>query len=98
MTPHQEAIDLWCVAYEKKFGRKYTFLPADARAVKTLLNAGQTPQQILELATAAWNAPVNGRFWNCSNMSHSLFKFAGRINDIQAELAAVKKPVIQKGF
>lgn len=85
-SAHQIFIDLWCQAYESKFGGKYSFGGRDAAAVKALLVI-EAPEKLIRIAKAAWEKSGKG-YWNCENQSASLITFHAKLNQIRAELNA----------
>ena len=90
MTSHQQVIDNWCRDFEAKFGVKYLFQGRDARAVKTLLSTGLTPEQIQQLVVKAWAAPIGPKFWNCNRRTMTVCDFCSAVNKIQVEVQQVQ--------
>lgn len=90
-SKHKQFIDLWCTAYEAKFGSKYAFMGGkDGEAVKRLLAFGFEVEHLIRIAKAAWEHPTS---FFCK-MAGSITGFMAKLNDIRAELNAIlkKKP------
>jgi len=85
---HRRAAELWCKAFKERFGAAYSFNGSrDGKAIKTLLSAGLTPEDLAKLATTAWSKTDPKTHWNCCNRSKSLAGFAEKLNEINSELA-----------
>jgi len=87
-SEHTLFVKAWGDAYEETFGDPYIFAGGkDGSAVKRLLKTGVPPDELLAIARAAWS---HNQLFNCKQAA-SIAGFAGRLNDIRAELRA-KKP------
>lgn len=87
LCPHNQLIELWCKAFESRFGAKYVFLGKDAQAVKRLLaiDYGADPvTHVMKIARAAWEHKDK---YPC-NMSLTLPKLLSHINEIREWLNA----------
>jgi len=82
---HRQMLDAWGEAYELTHGSKYVFSGRDAKAAKTLLGNGVTPDELASLAKAAW-ANKGKDSWSCQNRTAALYDFADAFNKIQKEL------------
>ena len=81
--PHQVFVEDWCKSYEEEHGRKYKFEGGrDGKAVKALLATGETGENLLVFARAAWKYP--GGYW-CKHAA-TINGFENKFNDILAEL------------
>lgn len=83
VAPKRLLTDLWMAAYLEHFQTPYLFNgEKDGQAADRLLKLGLPPEQILAVAIGAWD---HGALFNCKQAS-SLAGFAGRFNEIRAEL------------
>lgn len=88
LSKHKLFIDLWCKAYEAKFGEKYAFMGGkDGECVKRLLAFGLEVEHLMRVAKAAWEHPKD---YFCKSAS-SITGFMSRLNEIRAELNAMRK-------
>jgi len=85
VSEHKKLVEAWCNAYEETHGSKYVFSGRDAKAAKTLLGNGVTPDELASLAKAAW-ANKGKDSWSCQNRTAALYDFADAFNKIQKEL------------
>lgn len=86
-SAHTVFVKAWGDAYLEAFGDPYLFAGGkDGSAVKRLLKAGLTTEELLVIARAAWG---RGHLFNCKQAA-SIAGFASRLNDIRAEIRGVK--------
>jgi DNA-binding IscR family transcriptional regulator len=91
---HALFIAQWVTTYEQKFGRKYIFNGKDGRAAKMALESGMAPEDLMKLATEAWDIGEKKPYIYVLRNSIDLMNFATTLNQIQAELAKQQpKPV-----
>jgi Helix-turn-helix domain len=87
-TDHQKAMKLWCDSFKETFGMPYTVAGGrDGKAVKALLLAGWSPQQVIEAAKKAWRQTDTKTHWACVNRSKTLHGFADAVNQILLEIS-----------
>lgn len=93
-SEHHRFIQLWCAAFEQKFGEKYAFVGGrDGEAVKKLIGFGLPTEHLIRIAKAAWEHPEE---FFCKRAA-SLTGYMSRLNEIRMELNALKA-VGQKGL
>jgi hypothetical protein len=99
MTPHQQLIDLWCRAFQERFGSPYVFQGGkDGMAAKKLLASGIDPQSAINNARLAWDVPTLPKFWNCNTQASTLAGFVGAYTKIVVELSKVHPRLERRGF
>lgn len=92
-SEHTAFVKAWADAYEEVFGDPYIFAGGkDGSAVKRLLKTGVPVPELLAIARAAWG---RNQLFNCKQAA-SIAGFAGRLNDIRAELRGGKKATPSK--
>ena len=88
---HKKTITMWSDAYLKRFGIPYLFDGGkDGKAVKTILEAGFTPETFLGLAQQAWGMRNQDRCWNCVTQARSLHGFCHAMTGIVKEIDTEK--------
>lgn len=85
---HATFIMMWTTAYELKFGKKYIFNSKDAKAAKMALDSKMTPDELMTMATTAWDIGEKKPYIYVCRNSIDLMNFATSLNKLQAELAA----------
>ncbi len=92
ITPFKLFVDMWHQEFEKEFKFKYSFKGSrDGVAVKELLTSCN-PNQLIDIARAAWVISREGKYSVSKNNCRTLFKFNAAFNDIRAEIADRQAP------